>query len=240
MTAVTIISILGLLLVAALMVVWAEKHLLEKDKPMHTFDDSGVERQLSPELVMLARISPPEYAPLILARNEALLVLLEELRPYVGKTVGDTPDEVLKKVLTGVQMGCPHCILPYGMGCSQGDQKWMHHTAGTPVCLWHDAFPGKIGDDGNYHPECYPCLDAIFGNVCANDVECESISVMYGTKITWISIHGISDPKYLESLEPEAMLDEVDFKNCLTLVLGHIAWAKLPEWGADYNPPKED
>ena len=161
---------------------------------------------LTKVLIRLAEYSPKSYAKQIRKRNESLLERLMLLEPYIGRTNGEVPDDILRKVLKRTKFGCPHC------------DGWCDD------CLWNTTRIDKRHGG---------CTRAMFDHVCLNHFSDRiSIGIFYGMTSEGINIYSESDLIYLDETK---VLKKSDWDKCVRFVQAHIEWAKLDCWGKKYK-----
>jgi len=159
--------------------------------------------KLSKTLIELAEISPKNNAKRILKRNESLMKKLMLLKPYVGKTIGDIPDEVLRKTVRDTNYGCPHCY----QNCAN--------------CPWM-----KVTHSSQNRYEA--CCDVMFNGISLHSISRQHrVGIFYLENREGIELDNTSD---LHDMDQEAVIDEKEWENCCKFLQGHIDWAKLDCW----------
>ena len=168
--------------------------------------------EMTKVLIRLAEYSPKEYAKQIRRRNESLLKKLMLLKPYVGRTIGEVPDNILKIVLVYTNYGCPHCD-----NCK--------------ACLWNTTRVDKRHQG---------CMGAMFDHLSMDNIRyLKSINICYGMRGEGFVVAGCFDFHDLCNKEIQNLiLKKSDWGKCVRFVRAHIEWAKLDCWGKHYSAKK--
>lgn len=173
-------------------------------------------------LRVLASISSIKERDTIRMRNTILKDKLLLLKPYIGISISEVPDDILKEVLDNTYQGCPHC--DYCKKC-----KWF--TAVSKTNKEGYTLEELVDLQRKYIIKAC-CYLVGFGpnNITLNMVKSlKSISVCYGSNDEQIRIDELS---YVEDINFDMILSAEDFSKCMEFVQGHLDWTDLDCWGS--------
>ena len=163
------------------------------------------ECKLEPELILLAKISEPEWATPIRKRNEALEEKLWLLSPFIGEPCRQIPLEIVHRVAESLPWGCPHC----------------QNSKGCGTCAWSEV---RSPREDSEKDESEVCSDQPFFGGSMEDLRnCTRFHVIYGSACCRIFLHGGSS----------RILSLGAWERNMLFVRGHIAWSNLDCWGKE-------